>query len=159
MAVRLPPKLKQIFGPRAPKHAKLPLDNLAAHTSTKAAIILRQQYLEFQGMTKKIAVFAVGLFLLLGFIFPAAAQFADQATYASEYLFDRTGTSSTVTTLVRAANIGDGLGNTAGTGALIALSPVPGSGSPRYPAEYPRKPCSSRRAPGRAKAWATSSPP
>ncbi len=66
---------------------------------------------------------------------------ADQATYASEYLFDRTGTSSTVTTLVRAANIGDGLGNTAGTGALIALSPVPGSGSIRVgngsASEYP----------------------
>jgi uncharacterized protein len=74
----------------------------------------------------------------LAYVIRATAQ---GATYASEYLFDRTGTPNPVSTLVRAANIGDGLGSTAATGALIALSPVPGSGSIRVDngsaSEYP----------------------
>jgi phage tail sheath protein FI len=49
----------------------------------------------------------------------------DEATYASESLYDRTGISSNATTLIRSAAIGDGSGADAATGALIMLDPTP----------------------------------
>jgi uncharacterized protein len=49
----------------------------------------------------------------------------EEATRATESLYDRAGVSTNNSVLIRNAAVGDGLGATAATGALILLSPTP----------------------------------
>jgi len=49
----------------------------------------------------------------------------DEASYASELLYDRGNTLSPTSTLIKGAAVGDGSGTTPAAGALIMLAPVP----------------------------------
>ncbi len=69
-----------------------------------------------------------GFFTNAGQIAYVTRVLPPEATYAQEILFDRGISTSVTSTLMRNAAIGDGLGNSPATGALIVLSPPPTSG-------------------------------
>lgn len=70
-----------------------------------------------------------GFFNNAGQILYVTRVLPDEATYAQETLFDRGSSTAVATELMRGAAIGDGLGNTVASGALIMLSPVPPAGA------------------------------